>query len=136
MKRNILTAFVFLAVAISVAAQGGGETSLNELEYLLEPSELRDYLADPPDGFFLVDARTPEEYAAGHIPSAIQIDYRDIGRMPPSDNKDAFIIVYCQSGNRSNTAANTLAALGYTRVLDWGGITSWPYDVVTGSDPE
>jgi rhodanese-related sulfurtransferase len=39
--------------------------------------------------------------------------------------------VYCRSGRRSKLGAETLLSLGYTNVLDIGGISSWPYDVVT-----
>ncbi len=46
--------------------------------------------------------------------------------------KDATILVSCRSGRRSKTGAETLLALGYTDVMDIGGISSWPYDVVTG----
>ena len=41
---------------------------------------------------------------------------------------DGEILVYCRSGRRSARAARTLAALGYTRVYDFGGILSWPYE--------
>ena len=138
MNRLSLSAVGFLAVVLAAVAEGEAETGApaKELEYLLEPSQLRDFLADPPDNIYLVDTRTPEEYISGHIPTAIQIDYRDIGRIPPTDQKDALIVVYCRSGARSNTAARTLGALGYTRVLDWGGIVDWPFDVITGAETE
>ena len=138
MKRFYLSVIVLLVLVTSgVIAQGGSEPAgSGDYDYLLEPAAMLEFLADPPDGFFLVDTRTPEEYFDGHIASAIQIDYRDIGEDPPTENKDALIIVYCRSGNRSNAAAQTLAGLGYTNVLDFGGIIDWPYEVVTGSDPE
>lgn len=44
-------------------------------------------------------------------------------------NKDQPILVYCRSGNRSKQASQTLADLGYTNVVEFGGINSWPYDV-------
>lgn len=141
MKTIRLPMVLLLAVvALGAFAQGGAETtsapvgSLDDLEYLLEPDALRVFLSEPTTDYILVDVRTPEEYIAGHIPTAIQIDYREIGQAPPTADKDAFIVVYCRSGNRSNSAATTLTDLGYTRVLDWGGIIDWPYDVVTGPD--
>lgn len=48
-------------------------------------------------------------------------------RRPP--NKDRPILVYCRSGNRSKQASQTLADLGYTNAVEFGGINSWPYDV-------
>ena len=71
----------------------------------------------------------------GHIPGAINIDYRSIEEYPPTDDSDAAIIVYCRSGNRSNSGLRTLEAMGYTNLLDWGGIVRWPFDVVTGTEP-
>ena len=144
MKRFYLSVIALSVLGIvGVGAQGDIEKAtsvetgtIEEFEYLLEPSALLDFLAESPDGFFLVDARTPAEYADGHIPKSIQIDYRDIGDEPPTDDRDALIVIYCQSGNRSRSAAQTLAQLGYTHVLDWGTIINWPYEVVTGSDPE
>jgi phage shock protein E len=149
MKRSyLLIVGLVVFVVLAVGAQGGGEKTTEEttevptsdtvedLSYLLEPSELQAFLANPPEEIFFVDTRTPEEYVDGHIPTAIQIDYRDIGNNPPTDDRDALIILYCRSGNRSNTAANTLIDLGYTRVVDWGGIINWPYAVVTGNSPE
>ena len=148
MKRFSVSAIaLLLLVILGVGAQGRGETGVadepgarsvfvEDFKYLLEPVAMLEFLAEPPDGFFLVDARTSAEYADGHIPTAIQIDYRDIGDDPPTAEKDALIIVYCQSGNRSRSAAKTLAGLGYTQVLDWGGIGNWPYEIVTGSNPE
>lgn len=122
------------------AGSSGGDAgiasaSIDDLQYLSDPDALREFLADQPDGSFLVDVRTPQEYANGHIPGAIRIDYREIGANPPSDDQDDFIIVYCRSGSRSGQAARTLADLGYTRVLDWGGIGRWPFDLVTGDEP-
>jgi len=137
MKRSYISVVaLFALVILGVSAQPNGEPVPDDLATLLEPMALQEFLADPPDGFFLVDTRTPQEYVDGHIPTAIQIDYRDIGSSPPTDDKDALIILYCRSGNRSNVAAQTLASLGYTQVLDWGGIIDWPFEIVSGSNPE
>ena len=43
--------------------------------------------------------------------------------------KDAVVLVYCRSGNRSRTAASRLAGLGYANVYEFGGISTWPYDI-------
>ena len=45
-------------------------------------------------------------------------------------SKDAKIIIYCRSGNRSKAAQERLNDMGYTNVYDMGGITNWPYDIV------
>lgn len=80
-------------------------------------------------GFFLVDVRTPQEHATGAIPGTdLNIDYREIkvrhheiGAKP-----DDHIVVYCQSGHRSNIAAETLADLGYKHVYNVrGSMNAW-----------
>lgn len=78
------------------------------------------------DGAILIDVRTSAEYKAESIDGAINITVDDIGNAIPSmfENKDTKIIVYCRSGNRSATAAQTLIDLGYKNVYDLGGINN------------
>lgn len=79
----------------------------------------------------LVDVRTPGEYAQGFIPNAMLLPLDrlafDAGKKLP--DKDAEIMVYCLSGNRSRSAASILARAGYTNVTNIGGIGTWPYDI-------
>lgn len=81
----------------------------------------------------ILDVRRPDEYQAGHIPGAINIPNETIGSeaLPQLPDKDQAILVYCRSGNRSKQASEKLAALGYTQVLEFGGILDWPGQVVT-----
>ncbi len=80
----------------------------------------------------VLDVRTKEEYAAGHIPKAICVPNETIDKTPPAElpDKKAEILVYCRSGNRSRQAANKLIAMGYTSVFDFGGIGDWPGEIV------
>lgn len=81
----------------------------------------------------ILDVRRPDEYQAGHIPGAINIPNETIGseELPQLPDKDQTILVYCRSGNRSKQASEKLAALGYTQVLEFGGILDWTGQVVT-----
>ena len=81
----------------------------------------------------ILDVRRPEEFQAGHIPGAINIPNETIGAeaLPQLPDKDQTILVYCRSGNRSKQASEKLAELGYTQVLEFGGILDWPGQVVT-----
>lgn len=90
-------------------------------------------LLDSDSGVILVDVREQSEYDDGHIPGAILLPLGQINDQAATVLPDqaATIIVYCRSGRRSQSAANALLSLGYTNVLDMGGISSWPYDVVT-----
>jgi len=88
---------------------------------------------DSGDTIVILDVRTQEEYDAGHIPGAILVPNETIVDKQPEllPDLDAEILVYCRSGNRSAQAAKKLIAIGYTNVVDFGGIIDWPYDVVT-----
>ena len=88
---------------------------------------------DSGDTIIILDVRTQEEYDAGHIQGAILVPNETIADKQPEllPDLDAEILVYCRSGNRSAQAAKKLIAIGYTNVVDFGGIIDWPYDVVT-----
>lgn len=81
----------------------------------------------------IVDVRTPEEYASGHIPNAICIPNESIGKEPPAElsDKKQMLLIYCRSGRRSKEAANKLVELGYENVVDFGGIIDWPGEKTT-----
>ena len=88
---------------------------------------------DSGDEIVILDVRTQEEFNAGHIAGAILVPNETILDTQPEllPDLDAEILVYCRSGNRSAQAAKKLLAIGYTNVVDFGGIIDWPYDVVT-----
>ena len=83
-------------------------------------------------GYLIVDVRTPQEYAEGHIPHAINVPLDTIGTNPPAElpDKAQMIFVYCRSGARSMTASNKLAQMGYTGIIEMGGIKDWHGEVV------
>ena len=83
--------------------------------------------------YIILDVRTKEEFASGHIPNAINIPNETIGaaEIPELPAKDQLILVYCRSGNRSKQASEKLVALGYTNIVEFGGINSWLGEIVT-----
>ena len=85
-------------------------------------------------GYVILDVRTSEEFAEKHIPNAINIPNEAIGtaESPELPDKDQLILVYCRSGNRSKQASQKLADMGYTNVVEFGGINSWPGETVSG----
>jgi rhodanese-related sulfurtransferase len=101
--------------------------------YVLSVQQLRAGLVKAPSinakGFVLVDVRSPEEHAGGMIPGTdLNIDFRELkARHRELGAKlDDHIVVYCQSGHRSNIAAETLADLGYTHVYNVvGSMNAW-----------
>ena len=82
----------------------------------------------------VLDVREQSEYAGGHIPGAVLLPVGTIDEDTAAaviPEKDTTVLVYCRSGSRSKRAAKALAGLGYTGIYEFGGIMSWPYDVVT-----
>ena len=80
----------------------------------------------------ILDVREQYEYDAGHIPGAVllplgAIDEESAAGVIP--DQDADVLVYCRSGSRSKKAAAALAELGYTAIYEFGGITTWPYEI-------
>lgn len=82
----------------------------------------------------LLDVRTEGEFKARRIRGAVLLPYDEIGRRATAElpDKNALILLYCRSGNRSRAAAQELVGMGYTNVYDFGGIMSWPYDTAGG----
>lgn len=90
-------------------------------------------IMDTETNITIVDVREPSEYDTGHIKNAKLLPVGDIAKLAATElpDKSAKILVYCRSGRRSKAAAETLISLGYTNVLDFGGISNWSYEVVT-----
>jgi rhodanese-related sulfurtransferase len=86
-------------------------------------------------GYIILDVRRPDEFAAGHIPHAINVPNETIGtdEIPELPDKNQLIMVYCRSGRRSKEAAEKLVKLGYTNIVEFGGILDWKGETVTES---
>ena len=86
--------------------------------------------------YIILDVRTPEEFSEKHIPGAINVANETIGseEIPELPDKDQLILVYCRSGNRSKQASEKLVALGYTNIIEFGGINDWQGEVVSGAE--
>ena len=85
-------------------------------------------------GYIILDVRRPDEFAAGHIPNAINVPNEtiDTAEIPELPDKDQLIMVYCRSGRRSKEASEKLVKLGYTNIVEFGGILDWKGETVTG----
>lgn len=84
-------------------------------------------------GYIILDVRTPEEYAEGHIPGAICISHDNIptDTIPELPDKDQLIMIYCRSGRRSKLAAEQLVSQGYTNIVEFGGVNTWQGELTT-----
>lgn len=86
------------------------------------------------DGYVILDVRTVEEYRERHIPNAVNLPNEEIGteQIDLLPNKDQLILVYCRSGRRSKEASEKLVKLGYTNVVEFGGILDWKGETESG----
>ena len=109
------------------ACQGGGANSYEQIT----PQEAKTIM-DTEKDYIIIDARTTEEFAEGHIADAILIPEYEIADRAEKElpDKDVLILVYCRSGRRSKIASEELVKLGYTNVKEFGGIIDWPYEIV------
>ena len=81
--------------------------------------------------YIILDVRRPDEFAEGHIPGAINVPNEEIGTAEISElpNKSQLILVYCRSGRRSKEASEKLVKLGYTNIVEFGGILDWKGEI-------
>lgn len=119
---------VLLALGLFVSACGGTTTASVGNVDLVTPAAAADVIADAPEGLVVLDIRTPEEFNAGALPDAINIDFyaSDFGDRLAALDKDVPYVMYCNSGNRSATAAGQMEDLGFVQVYEIdGGIQAW-----------
>ena len=135
----LLAAVIFLLTGCSLSGQVmDGEDMFRPAAYTqISQEEARERM-DRDDGHIIVDVRQQDEYDAGHIPGAILIPNESIGTEPLKELPDLnqIILIYCRSGNRSKQAAEKLAAMGYTNVYEFGGISTWTGEIVTNEEEE
>ena len=127
MKR-ILVPVLLLMMFLAACGQTTGE---REAVYMNITATEAKEIMDSETGYVILDVRTEEEYAEGHVPGAILIpDYEIEARAEEElPDKNQMLLVYCRSGRRSKLAAEALVELGYTNIYEFGGIIDWPYDV-------
>jgi rhodanese-related sulfurtransferase len=97
----------------------------------ISPEEAKNIM-DTQRDYIIIDARTEEEFAQGHIKNAILIPEYEIKNKAEKalPDKNSLILVYCRSGRRSKIASEALVELGYTNVYEFGGIIDWKYEIV------
>ena len=125
MKR-ILT----LILAMLLVLSGCGGTTMENTYQQITQEEAKDMMDT--QEVIVLDVREQDEFDTGHIPEAVLLPVGTITKDAAAaviDALDTVVLVYCRSGNRSKTASQVLADLGYTNVYEFGGINTWLYDV-------
>ena len=135
MKKFLIALITTVVLAGSAQAQTTTQAQATAKVNSVNPKIVKDMLAAQKD-IILLDVRTFEEFVAGRIEGSVLLPYDEIDAASAArvigPNKGRTVIVYCRSGRRSGIAASTLVSLGYEKVLDLGGIVSWPYATVKG----
>ena len=125
LKIFISTLLISLSL-FSITACSGTSATYEQIS-----SQQAKNLMDTESDYIILDTRTEEEFAEGHIPNAILIPHYEIAQRAEKElpDKDQLILVYCRSGNRSKQASQVLADLGYTNIKEFGGIIDWEYEI-------
>ena len=123
--KRIIT--LMLSLSLFTSCLTGCKQSYREIS----PKEAKEIM-EKEKNFIILDVRTHAEFSEGHIPNAVcfpneDITVKDITSTLPDKNQ--LILVYCRSGRRSKEAAKKLLDLGYTKIVEFGGIIDWPYEI-------
>lgn len=126
--KKVIIILIILAVIIGGVIMLNKSTekeTTNQIQYV-SMDEITTIMQENTN-YIILDVRTIEEYNEGHIPNAICIPNETIDETVTTKlpNKDQLILIYCRSGNRSKQAALKLQQLGYTNLVEFGGIIDW-----------
>lgn len=133
MKRFLIVLLIVIVITIvftGCTAKDNNQPGTENSYIKISAEEAKEIIES--EDVIVLDVRTQEEYNEGHIKNAVLLPVNDIAVKAEEvlADKDAKILVYCRSGNRSSTASKELIKMGYTNVYDFGGIISWPYETV------
>ncbi len=132
LKKDLLRVFSFITVIIFLFTVCGCENKEEAMiTYKSVSAQKAKELMDTEESYIILDVRTDEEYEQGHIKNAILIPDYDIETRAEKElpDKDQLIMVYCRSGRRSKNASEVLVSLGYTNIVEFGGIIDWEYEI-------
>lgn len=125
MKKRILSLILGIMLVFSGCENKETDMKNNTYEKISMSEGIERMAID--EGYILLDVRRADEFAAGHIPGAVNLPNEKIGKdeIPSLSDKNRTIYIYCRSGNRSKQAADKLLALGYTNLIEFGGIIDY-----------
>jgi rhodanese-related sulfurtransferase len=126
MKRMISAVLIILLLFT-----GCGGNSMEQNSYQQITQDVAKEMMDAGD-VVILDVREQYEYDAGHITGAVLLPVGGITEDAAAaviDDLETVVLVYCRSGNRSKTASQALVDLGYTKIYEFGGINTWPYEI-------
>ena len=124
--KRLLPLVLSLILLSSCGAHGSASSSYRQISM----DEAMKMIKDEKN-YIILDVRRPDEYAEGHIPGAINVPNEEIGTAEIAElpDKSQLILVYCRSGRRSKEAAEKLVKLGYTNIVEFGGIQDYEGEI-------
>ncbi|MBS7397680.1 MAG: rhodanese-like domain-containing protein [Ruminiclostridium sp.] len=132
MLKRILPLLLVLVIMLAGCGKSDADTPNNAYEKITMSEGLARMESD--ENYILLDVRRADEFEAGHIPGAVNLPNEEIGteEIPSLPDKAQTIYIYCRSGNRSKQAADKLLALGYTNLIEFGGIIDYTGELEYG----
>ena len=135
MKKTLIFISIFMIMLVSCSGKkhikvandiydAGGAPMTYKMVSMEEGLEIA---KNNPDAI-IVDVRRDDEYKAGHIPGAVLLTMETITAETAAKvlpDKNQMILIYCRSGRRSKIAAQNLLDLGYTNLIEFGGILDY-----------
>ena len=128
MKRIKRLIFLLLSSSLLASCAANKTTTVEYRQVTVDEAVV---MMEEEKNYIILDVRRPDEFAEGHIPGAINVPNEDIGTadIPTLPDKSQLILVYCRSGRRSKEAAEKLVKLGYTNIVEFGGILDWKGEI-------
>ena len=130
---KILAMLLLIVMGFTIAGCAGDtvEERKDQAKYWRITADEAQVLMQREQDYLILDVRTPEEFAEGHIPHAINIPMDAFGEEAPRElpDRNQTIFVYCVKGIRSMNVANRLAHMGYKNIVEMGGIQDWHGDI-------
>ena len=132
MLKRILPLLLVLVIMLAGCGKSYADTPNNTYEKITMSEGLARMESD--ENYILLDVRRADEFESGHIPGAVNLPNEEIGteEIPSLPDKAQTIYIYCRSGNRSKQAADKLLALGYTNLIEFGGIIDYTGELEYG----
>ncbi len=125
---------LFLALFLTGWYQGTVGSDGAVLKQYLPPEKLKELVDKPDSSIWIIDTRPTSAYQKGHIPTAKSFPSSTILSRLADLPKDKYLILYCETGVRAHKVMKQLEKQGYTRLMVWGGVSRWPYELVKGAE--
>lgn len=131
MKKLLILCMTFICILSGCGNADSVQNTEQKSGYKQVSMEEGLELMEADSDYILLDVRRDDEFEEGHIPGAISIPNESIGTEEIAElpDKNQTIYVYCRSGNRSKQASQKLVDLGYTDVIEFGGIIDYSGEI-------